>query len=289
MAAAPTPSTAAPAPSTALQLERLTPHLGAVVADVDLTRIDAASFADIDAALVEHKLLLFRGQQWDATQQRDFARRFGELHVHPVFDADAEQKDLVVFAYDARRRGDNDTWHSDVTFVEAPVKVGVLYAVQIPPLGGDTLWLDTEAAYAALSPPLRDLVDGLQARHAFFQGHESVYHGRDGVRDVSHARAVLPPVVHPVVRTHPVSGRKSLFVNRAFTTGIEGLSKVESAHLLRLLLEHLEHPQFQVRWRWQAGDVAIWDNRSTQHLAVSDYFPEPRHVRRAAVLGDRPF
>lgn len=276
-------------PEVALRVEKLTPNLGAVVRDVNLRRVDDALFAAIDAALVEHKVLFFEDQHWNAAEQRAFALRFGPLHVHPLFDSDPEQRELVVFAYDDQRKGNNDTWHADVTFVERPVKVGVLHAVEIPPLGGDTLWLDAEAAYEGLSAPVKQLIGGLTAVHSFFKGFSPAAFARYGREQRMHeVYASLPPVAHPVVTTHPISGRKALFVNRAFTTHIEGLSSIESDHLLQLLLDHLQKPEFQVRWRWRKDTVAIWDNRSTQHLAVSDYFPARRSVRRAAVLGDRP-
>lgn len=272
-----------------LRIDKLTPNLGAAVHDIDLRHVDDDLFAAIDAALVEHKVLFFENQQWSAAEQREFAQRFGPLHVHPLFDTDPDHRDLVVFAYDDRRKGNNDTWHADVTFVETPVKVSVLHAVEIPPVGGDTLWLDAEAAYRALSEPIKRLIGELKAVHSFFKGFPPAAFARYGHEQrIYEVYASLPPVAHPIVTTHPVSGRKSIYVNRAFTTHIEGLSTVESDHLLRLLLEHLEKPEFQVRWRWRKDTVAIWDNRSTQHLAVSDYFPARRSVRRAAVLGERP-
>ncbi|MBD1552286.1 TauD/TfdA family dioxygenase [Pseudomonas typographi] len=266
-------------------LERLTPHLGASVSDIQLHALDDVQLALLQASLVEHKVLFFPNQQWTARQQRDFAARLGELHVHPTFEAHADADELVVFNYDETRKGANDTWHADVTFGERPLKYGVLHADAIPALGGDTLWVDTEAAFAALSAPLRNLLQGLDAMHSVLpaMGYPALIEQPGWLERLQRLPA---PSRHPVVRIHPVSGRPSLFVNQAFTSHIIGLQPAESQALLALLFRHLESPQFQVRWRWQANCAAIWDNRSTQHLAVSDYFPAVRQVRRAAVLED---
>lgn len=273
-----------------LDVSKVTPNLGAIVHGIALADVDAATVSQIEAELVKHKVLFFKDQDWSAEQQRAFAERFGELYTHPTFTADANEKQLVVFSYNDSKKGNNDTWHADVTFIETPVKMGILYALEIPEVGGDTLWLDTEAAYAALSEPFKQFLSSLRARHSFFSnlGPETIdQFVRDGaLRD---AFLKLPPVAHPVVRTHPISGRKSLFVNQAFTLGFDDLNPAESDAVLQFLLRHLENPEFQMRWRWQKNTVAIWDNRSTQHLAVSDYFPAKRSVRRATVLGDKPF
>ncbi|QKZ05804.1 MULTISPECIES: TauD/TfdA dioxygenase family protein [Pseudomonas] len=266
-----------------LNVEPIHPLLGARVAGLDLADVDDATLARIEAALVQHKVLFFADQHWSAAQQKAFAERLGELHVHPVFEADPAVRELVVFAYDDKRKGANDTWHADVTFAERPLKLGILHAEEIPALGGDTLWVDTEAAYNALSEPLKALFGTLSAVHDF----QHARHPDDAlsVDELADLRRLLPkPTLHPVIRTHPVSGRKSIYVNRAFTSHIAGLSRLESEQLLNLLLQHLQIPEFQMRWRWQTNTVAIWDNRSTQHLAVADYFPARRRVRRAAVL-----
>ena len=267
-------------------VERLTPRLGARLDGLQLHELDNRQLSDLEQLLVQHKVLFFPQQHWSAEQQRDFAARLGELHVHPTFEAHTEANELVVFNYDQSRKGANDTWHADVTFAERPLKYGVLHAEVIPEVGGDTLWVDNEAAYAALSPPLRTLLEGLEALHSVLPAMG--YPGALEQPDLLQRLARLPaPTRHPVVRVHPVSGRPSLFVNQAFTSHIVGLSALESQALLQLLFRHMENPAFQVRWRWQNQCAAIWDNRSTQHLAVSDYFPAVRRVRRAAVLEDQ--
>lgn len=266
-----------------IKIEPIHPLLGARINGVQLTEVNEAMLAQIEAAIVEHKVVFFEDQQWSSEQQKQFAERLGELHVHPVFEADPEVRELVVFAYDDKRKGANDTWHADVTFAERPLKYGILYAEEIPPLGGDTLWVDTEAAYRALSEPLKHLFDGLSAVHS--SRNAIVADDDEGIAKLERSLRLMPkPTRHPVIRTHPVSGRKSIFVNRAFTTHICELSRVESDQLLSLLLQHLQIPEFQVRWGWKQNTVAMWDNRSTQHLAVADYYPARRRVRRAAVL-----
>lgn len=273
-------------PHTPWTIERLTPHLGGTVRGLALPALDDAQLALLEAQLVEHKVLFFPDQSWSAEQQRDFAARLGELHVHPTFEAHASAAELVVFNYDQTRKGANDTWHADVTFGERPLKYGVLHADTIPAVGGDTLWVDTEAAFAALSTPLQTLLRGLEAVHSVLpaMGYPAVLEQPDWLERLQRLPA---PTRHPVVRIHPVSGHPAVFVNQAFTSHIVGLHPAESQALLSLLFRHLENPLFQVRWRWQPGCAAIWDNRSTQHLAVSDYFPAIRRVRRAAVLEER--
>lgn len=267
-----------------LKIDPVHPLLGARISGVDLTDVDASTFARIESALVEHKVVFFEDQHWNAEQQKQFAERFGELHTHPVFNADPEVRELVVFAYDDKRKGANDTWHADVTFAERPLKYGILYAEEIPALGGDTLWVDTEAAYQALSEPLKSVFDSLTAMHSFERA-ANVDDDQERRARLQRSRELMPPPTrHPVIRTHPISGRKSIYVNRAFTSHICGVSQLESEHLLALLLQHLQTPEFQLRWPWKQNTVAIWDNRSTQHLAVADYFPARRRVRRAAVL-----
>lgn len=263
--------------------EPVNPLLGARMRGVDLAHVSDTTLAQIEAALVEHKVLFFEDQHWDAVQQKEFAERLGELHVHPVFEADPTVRELVVFAHDDKRKGVNGTWHADVTFAERPLKLAILHAEEIPPLGGDTLWVDTEAAYEALSGPLQEMLGKLRAVHAFYNALNP-YDPRNADNMESVRRLLPKPTSHPVIRTHPVSGRKSIFVNSDFTTHIAGLSRLESEHLLAILFQHLQTPEFQLRWHWKTNTVAIWDNRSTQHLAVADYFPARRRMRRAAVL-----
>lgn len=269
-------------------VEKIHPYFGAIIQDIDVTRLSHEDILALEDLLIEHKVLFIRGQQLDAEQHLQFAQHFGEFHVHGVFDLNQDYPALVEFEYDQNRKGKNDTWHSDVTFIDTPVKYGILYSLDTPKIGGDTLWLDTEAAYQALSAPVKNLVGELFAYHSFFDGIQTIYKKKDGeYYDFSHLLKDNKPALHPVVRHHPVTNHPSIYVNRAFTRKIKDLSPVESEAILKLLLSHLEHPEFQLRWHWKTGDLVLWDNRSTQHLAVSDYFPAHRHVRRAAILGEK--
>jgi taurine dioxygenase len=191
----------------------------------------------------------------------------------------------------------NDEWHTDVTFRPCPALGSILYARVIPESGSDTLWSNMYAAYESLTEPVKRMVEGLAAVHDICGGgpygrvpnyREIVLAKPDGLRHLHDIESKFPPVVHPVVRTHPETGRKALFVNRSFTTRIEGISKLESAWILGMLLEHVEQVGFQMRHRWRVNDLVMWDNRCTQHLAVADYGPAHRVMHRITVQGDRP-
>jgi taurine dioxygenase len=205
-----------------------------------------------------------------------------------LLNHDDDLKEIIVLDYDRTRPPEKDEWHTDVTFIETPPLGSVLYGAVIPETGGDTLFADLAAAYAALSEPVRSLLDGLRATHDFRKSFRaSTYYGEDNIK-WDNARKNNPPVSHPMVRTHPESGIKSLFVNEGFTTAIEGLNADESCTLLEFLIRHQAKPQFVYRHRWQTGDVLFWDNRATQHMVVADYWPQRRRMHRATVLGDRP-
>jgi taurine dioxygenase len=273
-----------------LKAEALTPAIGATIENVDIAApLRDGEIAEIRTALDEHLVLFFKGQSLTPAAQRDFAARFGELYVHPFYPGHDDAGEIMVLEHDATRRANTDRWHNDVTYLERPPQASLLYAQVIPPLGGDTLWANMYAAYESLSAPMQRLVSGLRAVHSFaknFTPERFKSLGMEDRRDEMYAKH--PPVSHPVARTNPATGRKALFVNQDFTSHIEGTPARESDALLRFLFEHMAQPEFQVRWRWTAGDVAFWDNRWTQHCALADYFPQRRIVRRATIAGDRP-
>jgi taurine dioxygenase len=268
----------------------LTPAIGAVVDGVDLgAPLAETEVAAIREALDDRLVLFFEGQSLTPVQQRDFAARFGQLYIHPFYPGHEDAREIMVLAHDATHRANSDRWHTDVTYLAAPPQAAVLYAEEIPDLGGDTLWANMYLAYESLSEPLKQLVCGLRAEHAFAKNFTPQRFASLGMEDRREQMyADHPPVSHPVARTNPTTGRKALFINQDFTSHIEGLSARESDALLRLLFDHMAQPEFQVRWRWQAGTVAFWDNRWTQHCALADYFPARRRMRRATILGDRP-
>jgi taurine dioxygenase len=276
----------------ALQVSRLTAALGAIVEGVRLSdELSEPCIDQLKSLLVEHQLLLFREQPLTPQEQVRFARRFGELHIHPIYPLLPELPEILVLDTHADFLPDNDNWHTDVTFTATPPMAGILAAKQLPSVGGDTLWSSGFAAYEALSRPMRDLLHGMTAEHSVVKSFPAARWGSDPASRERYERAVSkhPPVTHPVVRTHPVSGRKALFVNSGFTTRINELTASESEALLAFLYAHAARPEFTLRWHWRVDDVAFWDNRVTQHYAVADYLPERRLMHRATVIGDRPF
>lgn len=274
-----------------MKIDRLSPALGAVISGIDLNAtLNNEAQQGLQAALVEHQVLFLRQQFLQAEQQRDVAKLFGDLHIHPIYPAHERVAEVMVLDSHKQDLRDNELWHTDVTFIQTPPLGCVLSAQQVPEFGGDTLWTSSTAAYAALSKPMQALLEGLSASHDIrksFPATRFALTDADAAR-FEKAKQDHPPVSHPVVRTHPVSGKKGLFVSEGFTTHINELTETESDALLRFLFAHATHPNFQVRWHWQAGDVAIWDNRATQHFANFDYGAAHRIMHRATVLGDKP-
>ena len=258
--------------------------IGAEIRGVDLAgEITPELFAELDRALLEWKVLFFRDQPLTPEQHRAFARLWGDLEVHP-FLAQGDVPEVVRFAKGEAMAGNENLWHTDVTWREKPALGAVLRAVQVPERGGDTMWADMYAAYECLPDEVKERIDGLTAVHDF------AFSFGQGMNDEQFAamRERFPQVEHPVVRTHPVTGRKALFVSEVFTDHIVGLPEAESEALLHLLARQAAVPEYQVRFRWEKDSVAFWDNRATQHYAVNDYHPQVRIMDRVAILGDRP-
>ena len=275
-----------------LHIQPLGPAIGALVSGVTLAQpLTDATRDSLLAALLQHNVLFFENQPITPEQHRDLAARFGTLHIHPIYPNVPEVPEIIVLDTSTANLPDNDNWHTDVTFIQAPPMGALLSAKQLPPSGGDTLWASGVAAYEALSKPFQAMLAGLTAEHDMvksFPVHRFARTPDERVRWEA-ACANNPPVTHPVVRTHPVSGRKGLFVNEGFTTRIHELSAKESEAVLRLLVEHVAKPEFTVRWRWKANDFAFWDNRLTQHYATADYLPHRRVMQRATIVGDVPY
>ena len=278
-------------PST-LTIQALGPAIGALVSGAPLADgIDEAQRDALLAALLKHHVLFFENQPIEPQAQRALAARFGELHIHPVYPQVPGVPEIIVLDTSHDNPPDNDNWHTDVTFLPAPAMGAILSARLLPPSGGDTLWASGVAAFEALSAPWRAMLTGLTAEHDFLKSFPAHRFARTPAERVQWeaARASHPPLLHPVVRTHPVSGRRGLFVNEGFTTRIVELSATESDATLRQLFAHAARPEFTVRWRWKVGDLAFWDNRLTQHYACADYLPARRVMHRATILGDAPF
>jgi len=260
------------------------PTIGAEVGGVDLSQpLDDETFAEVRRCLLEWKVIFFRDQQVTSEQQLAFARRWGDLEEHPFIPA-GDTDEVARFEKNDRVGGYENIWHTDVTWRERPAMAAILRAVEVPRVGGDTLFADMAAAYDNLPADVQERIDGMRAEHDFMPSF-GYFLGPDE-RDAFRAR--FPIVEHPVVRAHPESGRKTLFVNGVFTTRIVGLSDAESASLLEFLARQATFPEYQCRWRWRAGDIAMWDNRAVQHYAASDYFPARRVMERVAIVGDRP-
>ncbi|EIK98451.1 taurine dioxygenase [Pseudomonas sp. M47T1] len=275
-----------------LTITPISPAIGAVISGIDIAQPLAAEHRDaIEQALLQHHVIFFRDQPVTPQQQARFAAQFGDLHIHPIYPNVPEQPEVLILDTAVTDVRDNAIWHTDVTFLPTPAMGAVLSAKLIPPYGGDTLWASGIAAYEALSEPFKRLLDGLTATHDFTKSFPLERFGStpEDLARWEEARRKNPPISHPVIRTHPVSGRKSLFVSDGFTTRINELEPAESEAILKLLFAHATRPEFFVRWRWQENDVAFWDNRSTQHYAVDDYRPARRVMQRATILGDAPF
>lgn len=267
----------------------LSPTIGGVVKGVDLAEpLDAGLFAELDRALLEWKVLFFRDQAIDGAQQAAFAANWGPLETHPFYGTvtgtEVDAPEVVRLEKDAAIGGFENIWHSDVTWRIEPSLGSVLRAIEVPDVGGDTLWSDMAAAYERLHPELRARIDDMTAVHDWYNNFGLAMDPAERER----LRPQFPAVEHPVVRRHPQTGRRMLYVNRAFTQHIVGLEPDESRELLDHLYVQANFPEYQCRWRWQPGDVAFWDNRSTQHYASSDYFPARRVMERITVCGDRP-
>ncbi|MEU8875516.1 TauD/TfdA family dioxygenase [Streptomyces javensis] len=260
--------------------------IGAEIRGLDLSRpLEPALREELNRALLEWKVLFFRAQHLTSEQQRGFARNWGELETNPLLAAGSSE-DVVRFdkASGATPTFEN-IWHTDVTFRARPALGAVLQLREVPPVGGDTMWADMAAAYDNLPAEVKERVDGATAVHDVIPGFVRFY----GPERLAPFQEMFPPVEHPVVRTHPETGRRMLFVNTSFTTRITGMEREESDRLLSFLCRQAHVPEYQVRFHWQPGDIAFWDNRATQHYAVNDYAPHRRVAERVAIEGDRPF
>ncbi len=264
--------------------------LGAEVRGLDLSvPLNGDQTQALREALNQHQVIFLRDQDIGPAAQRDLALTFGPLQSHPAYDTIPDFPEITILESTPDKPTKIEAWHSDMTFREHPPMGTVLRAVITPPKGGDTMWASMTAAYDALSAPMQDFLQGLTAVHDFAWGFKESLAEPGGRERLAAAVAANPPVVHPVVRTHPETGSKLLFVNSLFTTHIQELSRQESEQVLTFLYEHIRTPEFTVRFTWSPNSIAIWDNRSTQHKPVNDYFPAHRRMERITIDGDRPF
>lgn len=259
--------------------------IGGLVEGVDLTAgLSDELVAELRRCLLDFKVIFFRNQPLTGTQHVDFARRFGELELHPFIPSNTEHPELVRFEKEAQVGGFENVWHSDVSWREVPSAAAVLHAIEVPPVGGDTAFCDMYAAYEGLAPKMQDRIAELMAVNDFTKafGHTLTDENREAMHEQ------YPPSVHPVVRTHGETGRKLIYVNRAFTQSIVGLSEEEGNELIDALAAQVNYLEYQCRFTWEADSVAFWDNRAVQHFALSDYWPQRRVMERASIVGEVP-
>lgn len=275
-----------------LSIEPVAGALGAEIHGVDLGgELSNAAFDQIHQAFLTHQVIFFRDQTgFTPERQKAFARRFGTLNVHPyVAGMPGHPELLEIIKEPEDKLNFGGGWHSDMSFLEAPALGSILYAVEVPPYGGDTLFASQTRAYDALSDGMKRMLEGLTAVHSASREY-SAQGASAQSRTSMQAKTAddAPEYAHPVVRTHPETGRKGLYVNPAFTLRFSGMTRRESRPLLDFLFEHSRDERFTCRFRWQAGSVAFWDNRCCWHYALNDYPGHRRHMRRATVNGDRP-
>ena len=278
-------------------LNEMSPACGGIIEGIDLSKdLTNRQFDEIHEALLDRTVIVFRDQQITPEQQVAFSRRFGEPQPAAVsgFEKSMQNPEIDILEYDADNppHVTRDLWHTDFVGTERPTLGTVLYAKDIPPEGGDTVWVSTSAAYEALSDRMKAHLEGLWAYHDSYQPYDE--HVRpemwasEGTDDVKQQRAEYRPSLHPVIRTHPATGKKGLFVNESMTTFIKDLDKRESEFLLRYLFDYLRTPEFNYRHKWQTNDLAVWDNRLSLHYALFDY-TDHRLMHRIVIQGDVPY
>jgi taurine dioxygenase len=266
-------------------VDKLTPVIGAELSGVDLGRpISNRQLDELHRALAENLVIFFRDQQMTEEQHLSFGRLFGDQHLHPAAPhAPGHPELMIIHADKDSPRANGEGWHSDVSCDPEPPMGSILYIRTCPPNGGDTLFASMYAAYEAFSERMKRYLDGLTAIHDGEDEYRGLY-ANYGVAD----KPSYPRAEHPVIRTHPVTGRKALYVNRGFTRRIVGVPRDESDAVLNYLYEHAANPLFQCRFRWRPNSVAFWDNRCTQHQAMWDYWPHTRSGHRVTVKGEKP-
>ena len=273
--------------SSGIKIQKYSPNLGAIITGVDLSKeINEDQFKDIHKAFLDNQVLFFQNQNEILPEiHLKLGKLFGELHVHPAAPSMPGYPEIFeIHAHKNSKVANGEFWHSDVSCDIEPPLGTMLQLHILPETGGDTMFSDMYSAYNELSDKYKSLLNGLVAIHE----SEHLYCGRYEDRGVNRDNIKTPAANHPLIRTHPITGKKAIYVNRTFTTGIEGMNKNESSSILEFLFEHCEHVNFQIRYRWNKNDMAFWDNRCTMHRAIWDYWPNERKGRRVTIKGDKP-
>jgi len=273
-----------------MNVKRVAGAIGAELQAINLADgIDGELAATLRALLNEHEVLFLRDQAISAADQKALAEVFGPLQTHPAYGTVEGFPEVMILESTRENPSKIEVWHSDMTFRQHPPSVTVLRGITIPEVGGDTLFASMTAAYEGLSPGMQSYLEGLTAVHDFSHGFRESLAEPGGRERLADAVAANPPVRHPVVQTHPETGKKVLFVNALFTTHIDGLPPLESAEVLQFLWRHASLPEFTCRFSWAPDSLVLWDNRSTQHKPVNDFFPATRRLHRVVSEGDQPY
>ena len=273
--------------SSGIKIKKYSPNLGAIITGIDLSKeINKDQFKDIHKAFLDNQVLFFQNQNEISPEVHlKLGKLFGELHMHPAAPSMPGYPEIFeIHAHKNSKVANGEFWHSDVSCDIKPPLGTMLQLHILPETGGDTMFSNMYSAYNELSDKYKSLLDGLIAIHE----SEHLYIGRYEDRGVNRDNIKTPVANHPLIRTHPITGKKAIYVNRTFTTGIEGMNKNESSSILEFLFEHCEHVNFQIRYRWNKNDMAFWDNRCTMHRAIWDYWPNERKGRRVTIKGDKP-
>jgi taurine dioxygenase len=273
-----------------MNVKRVAGAIGAELQAINLADgIDGELAATLRRLLNEHEVLFLRDQAISAADQKALAEVFGPLQTHPAYGTVEGFPEVMILESTRDNPSKIEVWHSDMTFKQHPPSVTVLRGITIPEVGGDTLFASMTAAYEGLSPGMQSYLEGLTAVHDFSHGFRESLAEPGGRERLADAVATNPPVRHPVVQTHPETGKKVLFVNALFTTHIDGLPPLESAEVLQFLWRHASLPEFTCRFSWAPDSLVLWDNRSTQHKPVNDFFPATRRLHRVVSEGDQPY
>ncbi len=273
-------------------IKRLSPSIGAELHDIDLKKDLSQEEKDhIYNALLTYKVIFFRDQNITTEEHLRFGKYFGELEVHPFAPLGANMEDhpeVLRITHNKENKPRENAWHSDVTWRLEPSLGSILRMIETPPVGGDTLFANMEAAYENLPDEIKDKLDGTFAVHDFAVFRNALIKRGKSPEEIEELNKKFPKPTHPVIRTHPDTGKKSIYVNVAFTTHIEGLSDEESKMMLNYLYNQSSVPEYQCRFKWEENSIAFWDNRACQHYASADYWPATRRVERVTVIGDKP-